>query len=403
MRTILLGIGLSILMAMGCSSGDKTLERADESAKKKDSEDNPRIVLGEEPETSSDSVKKEEPEEEQEPGIKKPGTGTLVEGEWHLTFKHLDSPPLPEEGMNFGLAKALNSVSKVGEVVQLEPLEGGLSYSVDPGDFGLDDRTRGVIESCPQLKSTTIDGREWIEADSFMYCILEPRIYYQLQGIARAGNIELATERLYLKTERSAENRALTCVENSDVANGNDRMMERVERADGTVYYGTADYLRPNNIAETIRTGVYPEAQRNVGDLRAGEFMWDMDNGFIGYALSGFGAQARYEANQQVARDQSRDDDFVIAGYGCMNCHDQGYNNGNYIPCGTGDQAQYPDAAAAAALVAKDNERFFAAMQKLGYEDEVLLGDEPITAIIRAFEARTGTQFAPGGATGALR
>ena len=402
MREVFFGISLSVFAGLACSPGLEKLEGKTRKASQKDK-------------NSDDLVATEQnsggPESLPTPGgsgndadieIETPGTGTLVQGEWHLTFRHLNPPPLEEEAMNFGLAKALNSVSQVSEVIQIEPLEGGLAYSIDPGDFGFNDQLQAAIDSCPHLKKTNLDGQEWIEADSFMYCILEPRIYYQLQGLAKADNIEAATERLYLKTERTPENRSLTCVENSDVANGNSRMLERVQRPDGSVYHGTADFLDPNSIAEAIQTGIYPEARRAVSDLRAGEFMWDMANGFIGFALSGFGAQAVFEADQQVARDQSRGDNFVIAGYGCMNCHDQGYNNGSYIPCGTQDEANYPDANAASLLLAGDNQRYFSAMQKLGIEDRVLRGAEPITVIIRAFESRTATAFVPGGATGAL-
>ncbi|MFW7377757.1 MAG: hypothetical protein ACOH5I_02970 [Oligoflexus sp.] len=332
--------------------------------------------------------------------------GTLNEGDWHLTFEHLDISTigLDEQGMSFGLGKALNSVSQVSEVIKVLPIEGSLSYSVDPKKFGFTSAQQQAVENCQHMQTTQVDGREFWQADTFMYCILEPRIYYQMMGIAGAGNIERATEELYLKTERTSQNHTIVGVRTSDVANGNNRLMQRIERPDGGVYWGTGDFLLPNGIARALESGVFPAQNAGrVAQLKAGEFMWDMDNGFIGYALSGFAAQARYEANINVASDPSRDDGLVIAGYGCMACHATGYNAGIYIPVGQGDpNASYPSEQEFLALVQSDNERFLNAMRKLGFSDEIIRGPEPITAIIRNFESRTGTEFVEGGATGAL-
>ena len=331
--------------------------------------------------------------------------GTLKPGGWNLTFRHLDpsSIGLTNEGMDFGIAKALNSVSQVAEVRKVPPLEGGLSYSIDPNDFGFTANQKQAIQNCSHLRKTDIDGTSFMEADTFMYCILEPRIYYRLMNIQNAGNMELAVERRYLRTQRSVQNRQVVCVRKSDVANGADRMMERIQRPDGGVFWGTADYLNRANGAAAINSGTFPPSNSNrVNLLKAGEFMWEMPNGFIGYALSGFGAQARFEANRQVASDPGRNDQYVIAGYGCFACHTSGFNTGNWIPCGQGPNATFPDAQGFAQLIQKDNTRFLAAMKKMGTSDEIIQGPEPITAIIKNFESRTGTAFQPAGATGAI-
>lgn len=340
-----------------------------------------------------------------------PGTGEFKEGEWHLTFKHLDTSSigLDKEGMNFGLAKALNSVSQVGEIVQLEELPEGLSYSVDPKAFGLTSSQQNAVQNCPHLKSTNVEingaQKPFWEADSFMYCILEPRIYYQFMGVARAGNMEVQTERLHLQTQRADGNHTIVGVVDSEVAHGNPRLMERIERPDGRVYWGTGDYRLPNGIRSAMASGTFPAQNAGrVGQLKAGEFMWTMDNGMIGFALSGFGAQARYEANINVASDPARDDGLVIAGYGCMNCHTTGYNAGTYtsdVGQGTAT-AHYASEQEYLALIEKDNAVYIDAMMKMGYSKETVMGTEPVTAIITAFEKRTGTRFVPGDATGAL-
>lgn len=393
-------ITLSTLIAIACSPKAQTANRGGLGGSDED-KDQKSIRIGDDPTGAPKTGNSDDDEE----SVKKPRTGTLVEGEWHLTFRHLEGDlPMAEENMNFGLAKALNSVSNSANVVQLEPLEGGLAYSVDPADFGITDGLRAVIDNSEFLRTVEIDGKEWIEADSFMYTILNPRVYYRLTGFsgpAQRGNIERTTERLYMSEARSKENRHLICVEDSDVANGNRRMMERVGSSN-KAFWGTADYLLPNGIARAINQGVY-EVNRPVTTLRAGEFMYERENGFIGFSLSGFGAQARYEANINVASDRSRDDGFVQVGYGCMNCHGEGYNLGNYIPCGgEGDSAQYPDQSAAAELIRKDNQRYINAMLKLGYDEDVVRGDEPVTQIVKAFERRTGARFRPGDATGAI-
>lgn len=333
--------------------------------------------------------------------------GALPSGRWNLSFRHLDINQigLSEDGMDFGLAKALNSVSRSSEVVSIQSLAGGLAYSIDPNDFKIPAQLQASVASCPHLRETNIDGQGFWEADSFMYCILEPRIYYQLMGIARAGNMETRTERLFLSTQRAQGNHSIVGVIDSAVANGNDRLMERIEMPDGKVYWGTADYLLPGGIAAAMQSGVFPEQSvSRVGELKAGEFMWEMDNGFIGFALSGFGAQARYEANINVASDRARDDGLVIAGFGCMSCHSTGFNTGTYTPnVGRGTAtADYPSESEFRRLVENDNARYLAAMMKLGYSMETVLGPEPITAIVRNFEKKTATQFVPGDATGAL-
>jgi hypothetical protein len=335
------------------------------------------------------------------------GVGEFKEGEWHLTFKHLDLAQvgLDEEAMNYGLAKAFNSVSQVSEVIQLPALPGGLSYSVDPNKFGLTSQQQSAVESCSFLKTTQVDGVDFWEADTFMYCILEPRIYYQMMGISRAGNMERATERKFA-AQRTSSNHSMVAVVDSPVANGNDRMMERIERPDGGVFWGTGDYLFPRGIASAKQAGTFPAGDqgRAIGAFKAGEFMWEMDNGFIGFALSGFGAQPRYEANRRVASDPGRNDGFVIAGYGCMGCHSTGYNAGEYTSdVGQGSQtADYPSKDAFEALIAKDNARYKSALMKLGYSEKTIYGPDPITAIINHFESRTGTKFREGGAFGAI-
>lgn len=356
--------------------------------------------------TAKPQAKDTSPTEESQPEATGPSTGaTFDESNWNLTFRHLDlnTVGLDEEGMNFGLAKALNSISQVSEVVPIEPLEGGLSYSIDPDMFGFSQAQKQATESCQQMRTTQVDGQQFWEADSFMYCVLEPRIYYQMMNIAGAGNMETTTESLYLNTERTADNHQIYGASTSPVANGADRLIERIERPDGGTYWGTGDFLRADSLANALETGVFPAQNAGrVGQLKAGEFMWEMDNGFIGYALSGFAAQARYEANINVASDQARGDGLVIAGYGCMSCHAKGFNTGQFLQVGQGDpNATYPNEEEVAALVERDNKRFLDAMRKLGYSDETLLGPEPITAIVTNFEQRTNTQFVEGGALGA--
>lgn len=337
------------------------------------------------------------------------GVGEFKEGEWHLTFKHLNLSDigLEEEAMNFGLAKAFNSVSQVSEVVQIPALPGGLSYSVDPDKFGLTDAQKRAIESCSELKTTKVDDIDFWEADSFMYCILEPRMYYNLigiTGIANRGNIELATERKFA-APRSQGNHSIIGVVDSTVANGNNRLIERIERPDGGVYWGTGDYLNPAGLRTAMQSGVFPGQRRAVfPTLKAGEFMWDMPNGFIGFALSGFAGQARYEARRDVATDQGRDDRYVIAGYGCMSCHATGYNAGEYASnVGRGTPtANYPSKSEFESLIAKDNARYKAAMMKLGYPESVVDGPEPVTAIVTNFEKAAGIRYREAGGTGAL-
>ena len=241
-----------------------------------------------------------------------------------------------------------------------------------------------------------------MEADSLMYCILEPRIYYQLMGIAGSSDIESLTEAKYMQTERSKDNHTMFCVEDSDVANGNKRMLERIVRPDGGTYWGTGDYLSPAAIEAAIERGTFPAGSRGA-NLKAGEFMWEMPNGFIGFALSGFVSQARLEANTDVASDQGRDDTYVIAGFGCMACHTNGFNAGNYIPCGTGSPtARYPNEQEFFQIIADDNKRFYNTVKKLGISDETIAGPEPVTAIIVNFEKVTNTRFNAGGAAGGL-
>ena len=402
---------LLLIYGFGCES-KKDLKRnqGKQISKKQSSDDKDSVAIN--PGETKETKVKDKKTSEADTRPKTPLSGDVMrEGEWHLTFEHLNTKEigLSDEGMSFGLAKALNSVSRSSEVIPIKQVGTKLTYSIDPKLFfpasknSFRDDPIASINGCSHLKKTKIDGDELIEADSFMYCILEPRIYYRLIGLSFAGNMETAVEAKYLQTQRQQGNHQITCVEKSEVANGASRLMERVERSDGRVFWATADFLNQANLRSALSTGKFPPStNRSVGTLKAGEFMFEMENGFIGYALSGFGAQSRLEANRAVASDKARSDRFVIAGFGCMRCHSSGFNAGKYIPCGNETEtASYPNPTEAKNIILEDNSRVFNTMKKLGYSDDIINGPEPVTAIIDHFEQRTGTSFKEGGASGA--
>lgn len=315
--------------------------------------------------------------------------GSERAGVRYVSIAHLGSLPAKDlQTVRFGLEKALNGVSWAPELGKLTPLdESRTVFRMKIADYGLGVAQWNSIERAEQAEGNVlrVGDATLVKGDWLVFAVTRPEVYDRLVKIPQVENM---LERS-LGVDRS---RAVYMgVTDSPVAYA-PRMLERIpitQNGKEGYYWRSYDFFLKGSADRALKTGDVSYASgRGVSQLIAGEFIFSLPNGLQAYMLSGFGAQHRFDADARVARDGRREDKLVLNGESCITCHAAGlnYRKDEVRPGLGGDSAavaKFPDQATLDALFEKDNKRFQAALDALGYPE---ISAEPVARTLDVFK-----------------
>lgn len=310
----------------------------------------------------------------------------------YISINHLKSKNADElEAIRHGIAKALNSVSWASNLATPIALdEDRTVFRMSLNDYGLKASNWSLIEGAEHAAnniSRLNSGATLVKGDWLVFALTRPEVYDRLIGLPPLESM-LESQ---LGVQRS---KAQYLGVYDSVVTYTGRILERIpiqhNNGEEGYYWRSYDFLFQGALENAMRTGdVSYTASRTVNDLIAGEFIFSLPNGLQAYMLSGFGAQHRFDALTQVARDERRTDRIVINGESCITCHARGLNvrqdqARSEFDAATLERAGqlFPEQSVIDELFRRDNARFAAALDKLGIPRS---GAEPIGVAIDAF------------------
>ena len=302
----------------------------------------------------------------------------------------------------FGVEKVVNSLSLAPRMVKLDRVDSNgvvlrlsmASLTWTPAVWqrlATAEANNGHVRQLPS-------GAIVVDGDWLVFAATRPETYDKIIGIPQLETINEA------RIGAANEDGVYLGITKSIVAfNGRVLRRRSINYGDHQGYYWRSyDFAVPGAAETAMKKGEPTYANsRGIPDLIAGEFIWSLPNGMQAYMLSGFGAQHRYDAVAQVARDTRREDRLVINGESCFACHARGLNTrqdeiGPYLRANaanfSSEQNQrfarlFPEPATLDKIFADDNAQFAKAIAALGYED---IDSEPIAATVELFKTRTG-------------
>jgi formylglycine-generating enzyme required for sulfatase activity/mono/diheme cytochrome c family protein len=349
--------------------------------------------------------------------------GTLKEGDQrsarYFTITHLYNAGLSEDELQthrHGLAKLLNSLSWVPEVVRPQPIDKAQTiFRIDLRDydwtpqlwerllarypFGVTRDTRPF----PFIATDTGTALPFVRADWFVHEASRPPLYHELLKLpAGAADLEKQLQ-VDVQADIDSERVARAGFNISGVAQNN-RLLERHPMRRGAYWksYDFADSVgRQNLFAHPLG----PEPEKNAFRHDGGEIIFSLPNGLQGYFLVDAGGKRLDQAPARIVTDRKHPSRPVLNGISCMNCHARGMiDKADEIRAHVRSNprdfsrterdvvlALYPPKEQFAELLRKDAERFRRAVnQTLGkpaeHLDDPLPETEPIAALATLFE-----------------
>lgn len=309
----------------------------------------------------------------------------------YISISHLNALNTDRlEAIRHGIAKALNSVSWSATLATPVALdEGRTVFRMSLNQYGFKANNWTLIENAEHGTSNISklnSGATLVKGDWLVFALTRPEVYDRLIGIPPLESM-LESK---LGVQRS---KAQYLGVYDSVVTYTGRILERIpiqHNGEEGYYWRSYDFLFQGALEQAIKTAdLSYTASRNVNDLIAGEFIFSLPNGLQAYMLSGFGAQHRFDALTQVARDERRADRIVINGESCITCHARGLNvrqdqarPGFDAATLARANSSFPEQSVIDELFKRDNARFAAALDRLGIPRS---GAEPIGVTIDAF------------------
>jgi hypothetical protein len=305
----------------------------------------------------------------------------------YLTMANLADRPAERFALRHALTKLVNSLSWHARLTPPTPLPGALVYRLDLRHYRWTARAWDrLVAAYPYATSP-----KSIRADWFVATASRPPAYHDFltlpstdKGLERLAGVDVATNLEEGTVIRAGFN-------GSGVARAN-RVLERHDSAHGA-YWRSFDFSD-----NTGRQNIFahPTGFRQAG----GEIVFHLPNGLQGYMLVDADGRRIDRAPGEIVSDPKRPDRLVENGLSCMGCHvagilpkdDQVRAHVLLSKAFTAEQrddilALYAPAARMKKLVDEDNDRFAAALRKLG----VPPGDpEPILAAVLRYEETVG-------------
>ena len=310
-----------------------------------------------------------------------------------------------------GTVKLLNSLSRVSDVVHLEPVNPErtiIRFNLKDLGWDPEDWDR-VLAAYPYaaapdsqmfdlVASATLTPLPYVRGDWFAFTASQPPLYDALLRLAPdfAGLQASLGVDVIGDLERFVAKRA--GFQQSGVSRNN-RLIERHTIPTG--YFWTSYDFAGNRDRQSLLE--FPLGPGN-GDFDfhadGGETIFSLPNGFQGYYLSKADGTRLDKGPTQIVLDPSRRDQTVTNGISCMGCHDQGIRKAtdevrDHVlasrtfpkPVRDAVEALYPTSAEMDAILDADGARFRAAMVAAGLDPALKSnGVEMINALAKRYE-----------------
>ncbi len=314
----------------------------------------------------------------------------------YLTLAHLANRPDERIPLKHALTKLVNSLSWHARLTPPHALPGGLVFRVDLRHYRWTARAWDkLVLAYPYAASSLVAPRVGVRADWFVATASRPPAYHDFLALP---NSDKALERL-VGVDSAAnieEGTALRAGFNdSGVARAN-RVLERHDSAHGA-FWRSFDFSD-----NTGRQNVFanPTGFRQAG----GEIIFHLPNGLQGYFVTDADGRRIDRAPGEIVSDPKRPDRIVETGLSCMGCHvggilpkkDQVRAHVLASKAFTADQrddilALFAPSARLDKRIGEDNERFAAALRKLGVPAD---DPEPIITAVLRYEQTVGSERA---------
>jgi hypothetical protein len=313
----------------------------------------------------------------------------------------------PESLVINSLNKGVNSISLSEDIRKLGPIDSKQTiFRIDLEAFG---RTKGdwelITAADPfQIVDNTTDGQliraltrsnqPWLHADNFLNTALSPQIYNKLMRIPANANLFykiLGVDRVQQYRDKEVR---FVGFSDSPISNTNRRLI-RYNTSDNGFLWVSND-TDDNDLPGVLQANLFgfPLSPDTGGSVqfahRAEEWIFELENGLIGFALYDFPNQLRQElAPVTIVRQNGPFDAEISNGRDCMRCHNKILAKQDQVRESSiqGDFAFddlqrikdfYQPQGVNNALFAKDNAEFSKALASLDID---VNGDDPVNAL----------------------
>jgi hypothetical protein len=317
----------------------------------------------------------------------------------------------PESLIADAVNKMVNSVSRVESIKKITTVDSkNTIFRIDLEAFGLTKADWKTIVDADRfkIKDLTTDGKlisdlttsdqPWLHIDNFINTALSPRVYNKIMRIpVRAKDLyeELGVDRQAQHDTKSVRYLGFT---GSPISNTNRRLRRYETQINDNGFLWVTNDTDDNDLPETIESNVFefPFSDETGGfdifQYRAEEWIWQLDNGMLGFALFDFPDQLRQEiAPVTVVRQTSPFDAEISVGRDCFRCHqtlipaiDQvrfaASQNGDFSAIDI-DRIEdfYMPAGVNVALFGRDNSNYSKSLTQLGISQ---IDDDPINKLV---------------------
>lgn len=260
------------------------------------------------------------------------------------------------------------------------------------------------------ITTMTSSSLPHMRADWFVFATLQPPLYHDLARIP--NSLEALDESLGIDRARAARERRLVRagMELSKVS-VNNRLLERIPMTTRAgAYHISYDFASNNGKQNFFNNPLGPEGTFDTEfsfEHDGGEVVFNLPNGFQGYALVEADGSRLDTAPQAIVQDGTMPGSTIINGISCLSCHFQGVKPEAGSPrldlldevlenvmddrrrFSTDDRELiaelYPPAGKFKSLLELDRKRFLAALKAAGIEQKGSV--EPARAIFDRFVA----------------
>jgi hypothetical protein len=251
----------------------------------------------------------------------------------------------------------------------------------------------GPVEQA--LTRLTGSDQPVLRADWFVATASRPPFYHDLlalPGTDRALQRQLGVDPT---DSRDSDTAVRAGFNGSGVARAN-RVLERHDALHGA-YWQSFDFSDNKSRQNVFEFPLGPEPGPAGFRPAGGEIIFHLPNGLQGYLVVDSAGRRIDRAPGDIVSDPNRPDRIVETGLSCIGCHARGIlpkddqvrahvqKNGRAFPAAVRDAvlALYVPAARMQRLVREDNERFTAALRRLGIRPDA---PEPVQAVVLRYE-----------------
>jgi hypothetical protein len=349
----------------------------------------------------------------------------------YFTFTSLYNSGVPDKDLRiqkFGLAKLLNHLSYRQEIKNPQPVDDKETiFRIDLRDYGWSRNTwEFIVQTDPysvffrdrveqDINRAAGTRKAYMRADFLAFAGSQGFLYNAIMDIPR--NVRTMEFRMGIDADR---NLRAGRVERAGFAKSqvafNNRVVERHEGRFG-YYWKSFDFQDPDgrirrNIFEFPLGSENFRSGGNEFETGGGEMIWELPNGFQVYMAADGNGNRLDKVPVDVAADFKRSEDREVTNaLGCMNCHNQGLKTAIDEIRGHVEQnafaynrntvefvrAIYPGSQQITSRYTADIARFKAAMDKIGYGNNIGYSTtdiEPIIHLSNWFETELSVERA---------